>query len=180
MIADIEILRYPIGRYKKPETYTTQQINNWIEDIAQLPKKMRKATEDLSDEQLDTPYRPEGWTIRQVVHHCSDSHLNAMARIKWALTEDTPIIKPYHEEKWAELADTKQMPIEAALTMLEGIHARWVYLLRSLNADELKRAYFHSGENREFTIAEVAALYAWHSNHHLAHITTLKERMNWN
>lgn len=179
MIAELETLRYPIGKYKRPETITNQDLQEWISTIAQFPAKLRKETEGLNDEQLDTPYRPEGWTVRQVVHHCADSHINSVVRFKWTLTEDKPTIKPYLEARWAELDDTKLMPIATTLTLIDTLHERWVYLLNSLTESDWQKTYFHPESGREFNLGEVAALYAWHCNHHLAHITSLKERMNW-
>lgn len=179
MTFDIETLKYPIGNYKRPEEINENVLKVWTNDISEFPKKLRKETEGLNDEQLDTPYRPEGWTIRQVVHHCADSHMNSIVRIKWTLTEDKPTIKPYYEARWAELADTKLMPIANTLTLIEALHEKWVYLLNSMNEEDWQKTYFHPESGREFTLGELAALYAWHCNHHLAHITSLKQRMNW-
>ncbi len=173
-------LRYPIGKFTKPEVITEALLNQFISDIETFPLRIKNAVNDLSDEQLDTPYRPEGWTIRQVVNHCADSHMNSLMRLKLALTEETPTIKPYFEERWAELSDSKSMPVEPALKMLEGIHKRWVVLLKSLTEKDWERKFIHPQSGREFTIAVNTALYAWHCNHHLAHITTLKKSKDWN
>jgi len=175
----INHLKFPIGEFKKPDTLTSEILGKYIKDIESFPKRLRAEVENLTDEQLDTPYRPDGWTIRQVVNHCADSHMNSLTRFKLALTEDKPTIKPYFEERWAELADSKTMPIDSALLMLEGLHKRWTVLLKSLTDDDLKRSYFHPQNGREYRLEESIGLYAWHSNHHLAHITTLKQIKNW-
>jgi uncharacterized damage-inducible protein DinB len=143
-----------------------------------LPKKIRQAVSDLSEEQLDTPYRPEGWTVRQVVHHVADSHLNSYCRFKLALTEDVPTIRPYYEDRWAELADSK-LPIEDSLKILEGVHSRWVSFLNSLTDEDFQRKLNHP-ESGEWTIEKFLGLYDWHSKHHTAHITSLRERNGWN
>lgn len=175
----VQQLRFPIGEYQKPEFLTKEIIQSYISDIENFPARLRKEVIHLTDEQLDTPYRPEGWTIRQVVNHCSDSHMNSLTRFKLALTEDKPTIKPYYEERWAELADSKTMPIEPALSMLDGIHIRWTVLLKSLTESEMKRGFIHPEHGREFRLDENIGVYAWHCNHHLAHITTLKKSKNW-
>ncbi len=172
-------LKYPIGKFQKPDTLTKDIVNKFIDDIEIFPKRLKREVENLSNEQLDTPYRPDGWTIRQVVNHCADSHMNSLIRFKLALTEDKPTIKPYYEERWAELADSKNMPIEPALKMLEGIHERWTVLLRSLTETELSRIFIHPEHGKEFRLDENIGVYAWHCNHHLAHITTLKTNKGW-
>ncbi|MCC5929384.1 MAG: putative metal-dependent hydrolase [Cyclobacteriaceae bacterium] len=173
-----ESLQYPIGKFKAPEKITDALIAAWHSAIAQFPEDLRKAVSSLNNEQLDTPYRQGGWTVRQVVHHCADSHANSLMRFKLALTEDNPIIKPYEEAKWAELSDSS-MPIEPALQMIEGIHARWVVLLKSLSNHQFAQTYYHPEHKKSFRLDYTLALYAWHCNHHLAHITKFKERMNW-
>lgn len=175
---ELEQLQFPIGRFQKPAVFTEALLTSFITAIADFPVKITTATEALSEEQLDTPYRPGGWTIRQVVHHCSDSHMNSLIRFKLALTEDKPVIKPYNETLWAELADSK-MPIAPALQMLEGIHERWVALLHSLTKEQLARSFVHPEHGNEITLEECIAIYAWHCHHHLAHITELKKRMIW-
>jgi uncharacterized damage-inducible protein DinB len=175
----LEELRFPIGKYTKPVEITRQILNVYIKDIANFPVTLKKEVENLSDNQLDTPYRPDGWTVRQVVNHCADSHMNSLTRFKLTLTEDNPIIKPYFEERWAELADSKTMPIEPALKMLEGIHARWTVLLQNLTQEQLKRTFIHPEHGKEFSLEENIGIYAWHCNHHLAHISSLKSKMNW-
>jgi uncharacterized damage-inducible protein DinB len=154
------------------------QRGNLIEGIALAPTRLRAAVEKLSPEQLDTPYRPDGWTVRQVVHHLPDSHLNAYTRLKLALTEEEPTIKPYDEGRWAELADARRAPIEVSLSLFEALHHRWVLLLRGLPAADFARTFRHP-ELGVFTIDKQLALYEWHGRHHVAHITTLRERMGW-
>ncbi|MGV3599050.1 MAG: YfiT family bacillithiol transferase [Bacteroidota bacterium] len=175
---DIEQLKYPIGKYTPPEIITPAHLAEWIATIASLPKLLADAVEGLTDVQLDTPYRPDGWTVRQVVHHLADSHMNAFIRFKLTVTEDNPTIKPYFEERWAQLADST-MPVDVSLELLKSLHARWVILLQSLSSVEFERTYFHPQYQYTVPLARVTGLYAWHSNHHLRHITALKERNNW-
>ncbi|MCW2120123.1 YfiT family bacillithiol transferase [Flavobacterium sp. 7A] len=175
----LEKLKYPIGHFLQPEEITSLILSNWIEDIARFPENLSNEVAHLSAEQLDTPYRPDGWTIRQVVHHCADSHMNSLTRFKLALTEDSPFIKPYHEERWAELEDSKNFPIQSSLQMLIGIHARWTALLKELSVTDLKRDFVHPEHGKSFLLDENIGVYAWHCNHHLAHITTLKKVKNW-
>ncbi len=175
---NIDNLKYPIGKFKKTSTITQTLLSEWITHIETFPNRLKHEVTHLTDEQLDTPYRPEGWTIRQVVHHCADSHMNAFIRFKLALTEEQPTVKPYLEARWAELKDSK-LPIEPSLQILTGLHARWTTLLRSLTDTDLAKTFIHPEHNKIFRLDEIIALYAWHSNHHLAHITTLKERNRW-
>jgi hypothetical protein len=147
--------------------------------IAAAPAALRAAVAGLSDAQLDTPYRPGGWTVRQVVHHVPDSHLNAYVRIRLALTEDTPTIKPYEEARWAELPDARSLPVEASLTLLEALHARWVTLLGGLGAADGARRLRHPEHGRLMTVDELIAMYAWHGEHHVAHVTSLRARNGW-
>ena len=172
-------LKYPIGEFRKPSTITKEILKTWISDIASFPNRLSNEVLTLSDEQLDTPYRPDGWTIRQVVHHCADSHMNSLTRFKLTLTEDKPTIKPYYEERWAELADSKHMPIEPSLKMIEGIHERWSVLLNKLLESDYSKIFIHPEHGKEFRIDENMGIYAWHCNHHLAHITETKKRNNW-
>lgn len=176
---NLQQLKYPIGHFEKTEHITRGHIARWIDEISTFPDRLKFAVENLSDAQLDTPYRPEGWTVRQVVHHCADSHANSIIRFKLALTEDTPVIKPYFEDRWAELEDSRTMPIESALYMLQGIHKRWTVLLRSLTEEQLSRTFIHPEQGKSFRLDENIGVYAWHGNHHLAHITGLKEREGW-
>ncbi|MFD3448983.1 YfiT family bacillithiol transferase [Microbacteriaceae bacterium 4G12] len=170
-------LRYPIGQFTYKGTPTIDLMENWIEEIANLPVKLKEALKDLQEEQLDTPYRPVGWTVRQVVHHLADSHMNSYIRFKLALTEDNPTIKPYMEEKWAELPDS-QLPIEVSLSLLESLHKRWVTLLQSMNANDFEKT-FHHPEAGANTLGVATGLYAWHGRHHTAHITSLRNRLGW-
>jgi hypothetical protein len=175
----IEQLKYPIGRFEKPAAITKDIFKKWIADISTFPSRLTAEVNRLTDEQLDTPYRPEGWSIRQVIHHCADSHMNSLMRLKLALTEEEPTIKPYHEAGWAELADSKNMSITSSLKMIEGIHERWVILLNNLTEEELGKIFIHPAQGRKFRLDENTGLYAWHCNHHLAHITETKKRNNW-
>jgi uncharacterized damage-inducible protein DinB len=171
-------LSYPIGKFHFDGPLTEEQKKSAIDEIAETPANLRLAVTDLSQAQLDTPYRPGGWTVRQVVHHVPDSHMNAYIRYKLALTEDEPTIKPYAEDRWAELADTKATPINVSLTMLESLHERWVRLLRSLQPDDWKRTFRHPALGL-MPLEKNLALYAWHGKHHVAHITALRKRESW-
>lgn len=175
----LENLRFPIGHFEKPIEITKDILSGYISDISSFPNRLRVAVENLSDVQLDTPYREEGWTLRQVVHHCADSHMNSLIRFKLALTEEKPVIKPYFEERWAELEDSKNMPISSSLKLLDGLHERWTILLNSLSQDDLQRTFIHPEHGKEFRLDENIGVYAWHCNHHLAHITSLKSRKGW-
>ena len=170
--------RYPIGKFEWRGDLTAQQREECIRKIAELPKNLRAAVRGLSPQQLDTPYREGGWTVRQVVHHVADSHLNAYTRCKLALTEREPKIKGYDEARWAELSDTRDTPVEVSLALLEALHQRWVILWRGLKEHDFLRTYQHpaSGVN---SLQQVLAQYAWHGAHHLAHITSLRQRMGW-
>ena len=172
-------LRYPIGPFSFDGRVTPQLRERWIGEIAATPGALRAAITDLTPAQLDTPYRDQGWTIRQVVHHVPDSHLNAYTRMKLALTEDEPVIKPYEEARWAELPDVLVTPVETSLALLEALHRRWVLLLRSLGPTELARRFRHPEHGRTIGLDEMLALYAWHGQHHVAHITSLRSRMGW-
>jgi uncharacterized damage-inducible protein DinB len=171
-------LRFPIGPFKLGSPPTDDDIRRAIDNIAEAPTKLRTAVEGLSAEQLDTPYRRGGWTVRQVVHHVPDSHLNSYCRFKLALTEEEPTIKPYHEDRWAELEDSRATPIEVSLALLESLHARWVALLKSLAPSDFERTFRHP-ELGVVTLAKNVCLYSWHGRHHVAHITSLRERMGW-
>lgn len=162
-------LRYPIGRFEHDGPITDQQLALWVGQIDELPARMRRAVEGLTDEQLDTRYRPGGWTVRQVVHHVPDSHLNAYVRFKWALTEDQPRIKTYHEERWAELDDYRMVPVATSLDFLELVHVKWVALIRCLSREQLARRFVHP-ELGPVDLAWSAGMYAWHGRHHLAHV----------
>ena len=165
-----ELLRYPIGKFIAPVSYTNEDIGHWISTIKTFPGKVRHAIIGLSEKQLDTPYRTGGWTIRQVVHHVADSHINSFLRFKWALTEENPTIKPYEEADWALLPDYR-LPVEPSLKILEGIHQRWATLLESFTENEWDRTFIHPATGNTTQLKKALALYAWHCKHHLAHIT---------
>lgn len=171
-------LRYPVGKFHYEGVSSEAQKQTFLDDIAHTPAKLRAAVKGLSDTQLDTPYRDGGWSVRQVVHHVPDSHLNSYIRFKLALTEDEPTIKPYAEDRWAELADSRETPIEVSLTMLDSLHDRWVRLLRSLKPEDWTRTYRHP-EMGSMTLEKTLALYSWHGRHHVAHITSLRQREGW-
>lgn len=172
-------LRYPIGTFSFTTVPAPEQVAEWIDEIAATPAAMRAAVEGLDEKQIETPYRPGGWTVRQVVHHIADSHMNAYVRYKLALTEDTPTIKPYDEAAWAELEDTRSVPLSVSLDLLERLHTRWVALLRSLTPDDLERDFRHPEKGRILRLDSTLGMYAWHGKHHVAHITSLREREGW-
>ncbi len=172
-------LRYPTGQFIRPEKFYKGETKRNIREIDKFPKRLKDSVKSLSDEQLETAYRDGGWTLRQVVNHCADSHLNAYCRIKLALTESNPLIKTYNEKLWAELVDGKTADIRFSLNMLASLHKRWVMLLKSLEKEDLHKTFHHPEQNRNIPIYELIALYAWHCNHHLAHITQLKQRKGW-
>jgi DinB superfamily len=171
-------LQYPIGKFHCEGTFSEEQKQKCINDISRVPADLRAAVSGLSEAQLDTPYRPGGWTVRQVTHHIPDSHMNAYIRFKLALTEDEPTIKPYEQQHWAELDDTKSTPIEVSLTMVDSLHDRWVRLLRSMKAEDWKRSFRHP-ELGLVSLEKNVAIYSWHGRHHLAHITELRQRNSW-
>ncbi|TCC98992.1 YfiT family bacillithiol transferase [Pedobacter psychroterrae] len=175
----LEKLRFPIGKYIPPSTLSREMIDTFIMEIETLPNALKEEVFALNEEQLDTQYRPEGWTVRQVVHHLADSHINSYIRCKLALTEDNPTIKPYFEERWAELQDGKNTPVDSSLQLLEGLHIRWVALLKSLSDQDLTKAFVHPEHGKTIKLSEVVALYAHHGRHHLAQITELKKRKGW-
>jgi DinB superfamily len=172
----MEDLQYPIGKFEWGGSASEEQLRQWVDEIAAAPAQLRAAVDGLSPEQLDTPYRPGGWTVRQVVHHVPDSHLNSYVRFRLALTEPEPTIKPYDQERWAELSDSRTAPIEVSLSLLESLHGRWVILLRSLTAADWKRTFRHP-ELGVVNLERTAALYAWHGCHHVAHITSMWNRL---
>ena len=174
-----EDLRYPVGRFQFDGDISQHAREQRIGEIAAAPAHLRSAVAGLSPAQLDIPYRPGGWTVRQVVHHVPDSHLNAYTRIKLALTEDEPTIKPYEEARWAELADGRTGPVEPSLTLLQVLHHRWVLLLRSLGPEDFRRRFRHPEHGRLIELDESVAMYAWHGRHHVAHIASLRRRMGW-
>jgi len=171
-------LRYPIGKFSPPDIITEEHRTQWIKDIADMPSILRNAVTGLNQEQLDTPYRPDGWTVRQVVHHVPDSHLNSYVRFKWTLTEDKPTIKAYDEASWAMLADSSA-DIELSLSLLDSLHARWVVLLTAMSDSDYEKSFVHPESGKEIGLARNLALYSWHGAHHVAHVTSLRERMGW-
>jgi hypothetical protein len=170
--------RYPIGACPPPESVDAANISSHIRSLAALPENLRSAVYGLSDSQLGTPYREGGWTVRQLVHHVADSHMNAYGRTRLALTEDWPVIKLYDEKLWAELADARTLPVEVSLELLEPLHRRWVGLLESLSGADWERGYQHPERGRT-TLLQMLALYEWHSRHHVAHITELRKSRRW-
>ena len=170
--------RYPIGKFVPPQVMTPGVRQEMIEIVAATPAKVREAVAGLNSAQLDVPYREAGWTVKQVVHHLADSHLNAYTRFKLALTEDNPMVKPYDETAWAELADSVTTPVETSVVLLETLHTRWVNLLRSMSEADFHKTYRHPDYGAR-TLDQLLALYAWHGPHHVAHITELRKRMGW-
>jgi hypothetical protein len=176
---DLEQLKYPIGKYASPDPITPEHRSAWIQDLVLAPGRFREAVKGMSETQLDTPYREGGWTVRQLLHHVPDSHMNAYIRFKWTLTEEKPTIKAYHEDRWAKLEDSRVVPVELSLSLLESLHNRWVALLKVLTPEDFRKLYLHPQYGTEFSLERVLGLYAWHGKHHLAHIVNLKERMKW-
>lgn len=167
---ELEKLKYPIGRFKLPKLIDAKHISDWIRIIEVFPTKIQALTAELSQKQLLWCYRPDGWNIAQVVHHCADSHMNSFIRFKLSLTENEPVIKPYHEDRWANLVDGNSSDLAASYSILSGVHARWVLLLNALNEDDLSREYIHPEHGKRFRLDTSIGIYAWHCNHHLAHI----------
>lgn len=171
-------LRFPTGRFQRPEQVTEAQRAQAIATIEATPRKFREAVAGLSEAQLDTPYRPDGWTVRQVAHHLPDSHMNAYIRFKLALTENEPTIKPYAEALWAQLPDSRTTPVETSLTTLDALHERWMHVLRAMQPADFSRTLMHP-ENGVMTLDQLLQMYAWHGPHHTAHITELRKRNGW-
>jgi uncharacterized damage-inducible protein DinB len=176
-MAMIEDLRYPIGKFDANFEVTSEISNGFIQTLEDLPQKLREAVEGLSEEQLETPYRPEGWTVRQTVHHVADSHLNMYVRLRLAVTEDNPTILPYNEAEWAKLADS-DLPLDVSFKIIEGVHARLTTMLKAMSDEQFARKLIHP-DSGTWTIEKMLGLYDWHSKHHTAHITRLRERNNW-
>ena len=172
-------LRFPVGKFVRSESLTPEQRKAAIRTIAEAPAKLKAALKGLSEKQLDTPYRPDGWTVKQVVHHLPDSHMNAFTRFKLGLTEDMPTIKPYDEAKWAELEDGRSSPVNDSVQLLESLHARWVYMLERMKPEQFARKINHPEWKTPMTLDTLLALYEWHSRHHVAHITELRKREGW-
>ncbi len=170
--------RYPIGKFVPQETYTQATLEKSINEIEVLPELLAQAIQGLAPDQLDTPYREGGWTIRQVVHHLADSHMNAYIRTKWALTEEAPLIKAYNEKAWAETPETKAAP-ELSLAILKSLHDKWAALMRQLSPNDLSREFVHPETRKSQHLDRMISLYAWHGAHHLAHITQLKKKRGW-
>ncbi|WP_420319956.1 YfiT family bacillithiol transferase [Flagellimonas sp.] len=175
----LQQLRYPIGTYQIPEVISQEHLDGWIDILENLPQRLEAMVSPLSEEQLETPYRPEGWTVRQLVHHISDSHHHSYIRFKWGLTEDNPVIKPYFEKEWSKLFDAQSAPIQMSLDHLKAVHAKLVYLLKGLSKEDLERKFTHPEGNEETTLAENIGRYAWHGSHHFAHIENLIKREGW-
>lgn len=176
---ELERLRYPIGPYQPPAEITADTLQSWIDQLASHPAALRQLVGGLNEAQLDTPYRPGGWTIRQVVHHLPDSHLNSYIRMKWALTEDKPLIKAYKEALWAALPDGRQAGVQLSLDLLQALHARWVWWLRAMDPADWLRSYVHPETKQEVRLDRHLGLYAWHCEHHYAHIAQLMKRNGW-
>lgn len=176
---DIEKLKYPIGKFEVPSNITPEILAAWASIIEHFPNRLSSLVSSLEDSQLNTPYRPEGWTVRQVVHHLHDSHHNAYTRFKWALTEETPHIKAYDEKAWANLFDSKVAPIDISLNSLAALHAKWAYLLKGLSFANFEREFIHPDGNQPMSLSYTTGMYAWHSNHHYAHIKNLLKRESW-
>jgi uncharacterized damage-inducible protein DinB len=177
-MTDLDDLRYPIGHFSPPASSLPGIRAANIQTLRMLPERLRAAVSGLSDAQLDTPYREGGWTVRQVVHHVADSHANSYIRFKLALTEDWPTVKSYDEAAWAKLADSRKLPVEVSLAMIESLHERWVGLLEELSDDDFQKGFEHPQMGRQ-NLAKSLALYDWHSRHHTAHITSLRARQGW-
>lgn len=174
----MQSLQYPIGKYVE-QPFSETQLKEWLLDIQSLPMQMEQAISDLDEAQFDTPYREGGWTIKQVVHHVADSHMNAYIRFKLGLTESKPTIKPYEEKEWAKMADTANLPINISITLLHALHIRWNEILRYMTAEDFKREVYHPEHKTHMTLWYLLGMYAWHSRHHVAHVTTLRERKGW-
>ncbi|MFC0270835.1 YfiT family bacillithiol transferase [Metabacillus herbersteinensis] len=175
----MEDLRYPIGKFEAPIEIRHSDRQKWIEVLVETPRLLKEATSDLTNEQLDTTYRPGGWTVRQVVHHLADSHMNSFIRFKLSLTENVPVIKPYNESEWAGLNDSIDADVQLSINLLYSLHARWVILLKAMTDQDFTKAFFHPETQVKTNLHTALGMYAWHSQHHLAHITSLRKRQNW-
>ncbi len=172
-------LQYPIGKFERPTQIDAAQIAEWVLDLESLPERLQRLVQNLDTLQLETPYRPDGWTVRQLIHHIADSHHNSYIRFKWALTEDRPVIKAYDEKAWAALFDSCTAPVQPSLDHLKVVHHKLVYLLKGLSVSDLKRTFIHPEGHVETSIEENIGRYAWHGNHHFAHIQKLLIRNGW-
>lgn len=175
----LESLRFPIGKFELPTTITEKHIAQWITDLEELPAKLEALVAPLNNAQLATPYRPDGWTVRQLVHHIADSHHHSYIRFKWALTEETPLIKAYEEKEWSKLKDANEAPITLSLAHLKAVHAKLVYMLKGFSKEDFEKTYLHPEGNVIVSLKENLAKYAHHGNHHYAHIKNLAERAGW-
>ncbi|WP_308992621.1 YfiT family bacillithiol transferase [Mariniflexile litorale] len=175
----LQKLKYPIGHFDCPNNISAQHIESWISILEHFPTRLENLVKNLTNDQLDTVYRPDGWTIRQVIHHLSDSHHHSYTRFKWTLTEDKPVIKAYFEDRWAELIDSKTAPIEISLLHLKAVHAKLVYLLKGLSEENLNKYFIHPETQSEVVLKKNVGIYAWHSNHHYSHIENLMQQNNW-
>jgi hypothetical protein len=176
---ELDQLRYPIGRFAAQDAYTPEEVKQNIMVISALPSKFINLLAHWDSDRLDTPYRPDGWTVRQLIHHVTDSHINAYTRLRLALTEENPTIRPYEEARWAELPDAQTASVELSLQLMKYLHLRWVLLLNSLDAQALARTYYHPAAGKTVRMDEYVAMYAWHSDHHYQHAFRLAQRNNW-
>lgn len=174
----MEDLRFPIGKYIE-QPYSDEQLQEWLLDIQYLPQHLENAILNLDEHQLETPYRPGGWTVKQLVHHVADSHMNSYIRFKLGLSEDNPTIKPYNQDAWANMPDANNLPTNISITLLFSLHKRWSKLLSSFSADQWNRTVYHPEYKKQMTLWYMLGLYAWHSKHHVAHINQLRNRMGW-
>jgi len=176
---DLEKLKYPIGKFDCPSKITSEILKAWISILEHFPNRLNNLIRDLTESQLNTPYRLDGWTVHQVVNHLYDSHHNSYTRFKWALTEDVPLIKVYNEKAWADLFDSKNAPIELSLNAITALHAKWVFLLKGLPFEGFQKEFIHPDGNEKLTLSENTGIYAWHCNHHYAHIENLIKKEGW-
>lgn len=174
----MEDLRYPIGKFTE-QPYSAELLAAWLNDIKSLPLYLENAILNLDEAQLNTTYREGGWTVKQLVHHVADSHMNAYIRFKLGITEQNPTIKPYEEAKWADMPDSLNIPVNISLTLLHALHTRWMEVLRHISQEEFDRKVYHPEHKKEMTLWFLLGLYAWHGKHHVAHITSLRERKGW-
>lgn len=178
-MSNLKQKKYPIGRFEVPEDICDIKLNEYIKVIKNFPDKLKILIENFNDEQLDTQYREGGWTVRQLINYIADSHINSLMRLKLALTEENPSIKPHDEAKWAELQDSVNMPIKPAMRMIKGTHQRWAHLLKSMTNKQFERTFHHPEQNKNYDLRTYLAHYVWHCNHHFAHIENLKTEKNW-
>ncbi|MBT8219986.1 MAG: putative metal-dependent hydrolase [Bacteroidia bacterium] len=174
---ELQALKYPIGPFKRPLVINQDHIKKWKQDLSDLPYNLRKVTAGMRDRDLDKKYRPGGWTGRQVIHHIADSHMNAYIRFKWALTEEVPMIKAYDEEAWAKLDDSKELPIDVSMKLIDALHHRWTYLIKQFRRKEWAKAYDHPDYEKPASLEIALAMYAWHSNHHIGHLQLIREQL---